>query len=406
MDRGALHRTSSTPPFNTSKHAAAFMALAPVFFYFVIAGITTVMLGPLLPALIQHWHIQDAQAGTLFTASFAGQLCGAWFAVRSVRASVLYGAFLSALGCIAMPWAGFGTAHVALFCIGVGLGAGVTAGTVIAGTALPSSGARLMAALNVAWGLGAIICPILVHASGPAGLHLFFFLTSGLLAVASLFAIAIPRPTRLAAEDPPSPSSAPRTYAPKMRIPLPLVTLLLFAAAMLLYVGVENALAGWLPSYAIRSSPLLQAASISLYFWIAEIGGRLLLAVFTTSTSETTLYRVCLALLILTQVLLCTTTHPSASSIVIFTILCALTLAPIYPLLTAFLLSRTGSHPRLGPIFSAASLGGATLPWFTGILSTRFHSLRAGLIVPAAGAILLLLLSTVTTSKPKEEPAA
>ena len=76
-------------------------------FYFFVAGIATVMLGPLLPALIARWHIQDAQAGTLFTATFAGQLCGAWFATRNLRASVLYGACMSAIGCALMAWADF-----------------------------------------------------------------------------------------------------------------------------------------------------------------------------------------------------------------------------------------------------------------------------------------------------------
>lgn len=361
------------------------------------------MLGPLLPTLIQHWHIQDAQAGTLFTASFAGQLCGAWFAVHNLRASVLYGAFLSAIGCAAMAWVSFGTAHVALFCIGVGLGAGLTAGNVIAGTTLPSASARLIAALNVAWGLGAIGCPVLVHASAPA-LHTFFFLTSGLFVVATLFAIVIPQTKQLAIEDHALPLRQPGEYRLKILSTLPLIPLLAFATAMLLYVGIENALGGWLPSYAVRSSPSLQAPSISLYFWVAEVSGRLLVTVLMILIREMTLYRACLALLILIQILLCTMTHPSAGNIVVFTVLCALTLAPLYPLLVAFLLSRTGSHPRLGPVFAAASLGGATLPWFTGIISTNFHSLRAGLIVPAAGSILLLLLSAITTSKPNKEP--
>jgi fucose permease len=66
----------------------------------------------------------------------------------------------------------------------------------------------------------------------------------------------------------------------------------------------------------------------------------------------------------------------------------------------SFLIARTGNHPRLGALFATASFGGATLPWITGIVSTRFQSLRAGLLVPAVSAVALLLLSTVTTSKP------
>src|SRR6185312_7208420 len=132
-----------------SSRAHAFRTLAPVFFYFFIGGIATVMLGPLLPALIARWHIQDAQAGTLFTATFVGQTCGAWFATRNLRASVLYGAGLTAIGCALMAWASFGMAHIALSFVGFGLGAGLTAGNIIVGTAIPTARTRLIAMLNV-----------------------------------------------------------------------------------------------------------------------------------------------------------------------------------------------------------------------------------------------------------------
>jgi fucose permease len=64
------------------------------------------------------------------------------------------------------------------------------------------------------------------------------------------------------------------------------------------------------------------------------------------------------------------------------------------------MLARTGNHPRLGSFFACASLGGAVLPWLTGIFSTQFHGLRVGLIVPASGACMLLLLSNALTKKP------
>jgi FHS family glucose/mannose:H+ symporter-like MFS transporter len=80
--------------------------------------------------------------------------------------------------------------------------------------------------------------------------------------------------------------------------------------------------------------------------------------------------------------------------------LSGLALAPIYPLILSVFLARTGNHPRLGRVFAAASIGGATLPWLTGVVSTQFHGLRAGLAVPATGAVLLLLLSAGIADKP------
>jgi fucose permease len=178
---------------------------------------------------------------------------------------------------------------------------------------------------------------------------------------------------------------------------MPLVPLLIFSLAMLLFVGIENSLGGWLPSYGTRTTTLL-ASSVALYFWIAELSGRLLLAALTSLFGEATLYRGSVLLLILTTAILIAATHLGSSGVVALTILSGLALAPIYPLIVSFFLARTGNHPHVGPVFAMASLGGATLPWLTGVVSTHFHTLRNGLAVPAIGAILLLLLSSEITA--------
>jgi fucose permease len=358
------------------------------------------MLGPLLPALIQRWHIQDAQAGTLFTASFVGQFCGAWFATRNLRASTLYGSAITAAGCAAMAWASFGHAHIALFCVGFGLGAGLTAGNVIAGTTVPGARARLIALLNVAWGLGAIACPVLVRLSSAGGIQHFFFATAAFLALTSLISIAIPHATQLAKLTGASSQLTSRAASTKPHMPLSPLPLFVFGAAIFLYVGVENSLGGWLPSYAVRTNPFLHASSIAIYFWVAELIGRILVTALMSLFGEAFLYRICLALLILTQILLCAIVHISAPGIVTLTVLAALSLAPLYPLIMSFLLARTGNTAHLGVLFAIASFGGATLPWLTGVFSTYLHGLRAGLLIPAGGAALLLFLSTIITAKP------
>ncbi len=391
--------SSANEPLATNAHPSR--ALMPVFFYFLAAGIPTVMLGPLLPTLMQHWHIQDAQAGTLFTASFMGQFCGAWVATRNLRGSILYGSAVTAAGCAAMAWASFGWAHIALFVIGVGLGAGLTAGNVIGGTAIPASRARLIAALNVAWGLGAIACPLVVRLSS-GGIQNFFFATAALVAAASLLSLNIPRAHQRADEDVlaefPIPPAKLIAADIRSSMPMPSISLLIFGVAVFVYVGVENALGGWLPSYAIRTNPTLHPSSISLCFWIAELAGRILVTALLSLLGEAVLYRICLALLILTQIVLCAVAPITPAGVITLTIFAALSLAPLYPLITSFLLARSGNHAKLGPLFACASIGGATLPWLTGVVSTHFHGLRAGLLIPATGAVLLLVFSATITS--------
>jgi FHS family glucose/mannose:H+ symporter-like MFS transporter len=372
--------------------------LGPVFFYFLTAGVATVMLGPLLPWLTQRWQIQDAQAGGLFTASFLGQLIGAWFATRNLRNSILYGAAISAVGCAVMPWVSFSTAPIAICCIGLGVGAGLAAGNVIVGTAVQASRARLLALLNIAWSLGAISCPVLVQLSAPHGIRIFFLLTAGGLTISAFFSIALPHTLQQVVKTADSPQLTPRVATTTKS--LPLISLLAFASALFLYIGIENSLGGWLPSYAIRTNPSLRASSVAFFFWIAELSGRLLTAVLDTRIGETTLYRTSLALLIFAEILLCVTARLTPAEMVVLAILCGLALAPLYPLIVSFMIARTGNHPRLGAFFACASLGGAALPWLTGIISTQFHRLRAGLIVPTVGACLLILLSTALTRKP------
>ena len=371
--------------------AAVLRSLVPLYFYFAVAGIVTVMLGPLLPVFIQQWNIQDAQAGTLFVVNFAGQLCGALFAARNLRLSVVLGALFSATGCAFMAWANFSTAPFALFFVGAGIGIGLTAGNIIAGTAIPALRGRLLAIVNVAWGIGAISCPLLLHAFGSVNVRTFLLITSAVLVASAIFSIVLPP---LIARE-----SIPKQQSTR-RLPLPVPLLLFFTFSMLLYIGIENTLGGWLPSYAVRADPTIQASTVTLYFWIAELIGRLLVAAIVTRVGEAILYRICLVLLLITTALFCILIYPSSSSLIALIFLSAFSLAPLYPLMVSLLLARTGTHPQLGLLFSVISLGGAALPWLTGVVSTRFHHLRAGLVVPTIAVIALLFLSGAITRKP------
>lgn len=373
MPQSPDHRSSSVLPHQ----------LAPLFLCTAAWGLVTVMLGPLLPALIARWHIQDAQAGTLFTASFAGQLLGAWFSARNLRLSLLSGAFFCAVGTATLAWTGFSAAHLALFAAGLGIGAGLTAGNIVAGSST-SSRSRTLALFNVSWSIGAIACPALVHLCGP---RLFFPVAAVLVFLGGLLVTTLPRTLTT-----PSQSSA----SSSMTTPLPLtpLPLVLFALSMLLYIGNENALGGWLPSFAVRNSPSTHASTIALLYWLAELASRLGMAgLLYRIASEAALYRVSLTLLLLTQITLISIPYPSPSLVLLATLLSGAAVGPLYPLIVAFLLARTGHHPRLGPLFASASLGGAFLPWFTGIASTHFGALRLGLLVPALAVGLMLLLS-------------
>jgi fucose permease len=344
------------------------------------------MLGPLLPALIFRWHIQDAQAGTLFTASFLGQLVGAWFGTYNLRFSLIGGAALSSIGAAALAWTGFHGAHVALFAAGLGLSAGLTAGNVVVGTS-SRRGAHDLALFNASWSIGAIASSLLARLCGLSRVHLFFLIAAILAAVGGFLVASLPRSLTQ------RPSYLDRCSHRAGSTFLPLPTLTLFAITMLVYVGNEHSLGGWLPSFALRTNPAIHASTIALLYWSSELVGRLLMVSLFRDVPETLLYRLSLVVLVMTQIGLILIPHPRSAFIYTATVLSGATMAPLYPLIVTFLLTRTGNHPWLGRLFSSCSLGGASLPWLTGTVSTHFGGLRIGLLVPLVGAILMLSVS-------------
>jgi fucose permease len=384
MPQDPIAATQNVDP--TTPPLSPWRSLAPLFIYFTVAGIITVMLGPLLPVFIERWHLTDVQAGTLFTSFFAGQFTGSWFATRNLRLSLIGGSAFSAIACATLSWTGFHGAHVALFCCGMGLSAGLTAGNVVAGTS-SNDRARVLAILNVCWGVGAIACPAIVRFTGKS----FFLFAAGLTAAAGLL---------MATMDPQK--NIPRSFeiTTPRKLPLSWPTVLLFAVSLMLYIGCENALGGWLPSYALRNDPALKASTIAFWYWMAELASRLLLAMVAPLFAEALIFRGSLFMLLGAQLAILLVSHPDGRFLVLATIVTGVCLGPVFPLLVAALLSATGQHPRVGALFSCASLGGALIPWLTGALSTQFGSLRMGLLAPALGVLLLLLLSIGISSKP------
>ena len=71
-----------------------------------------------------------------------------------------------------------------------------------------------------------------------------------------------------------------------------------------------------------------------------------------------------------------------------------LALAPLFPLILALFLEEIGGSRNAGWVFAVAGLGGAVLSWLTGWISTGTGSLRSGLLVPGAAALLMLMLSS------------
>src|SRR4030088_1857470 len=69
---------------------------------FVVTGIITTLIGPLLPILISRWSLTDQRAGLFFTAQFCGSMAGVaslgWLIKRGYRHAFVCGFSLIAAG--------------------------------------------------------------------------------------------------------------------------------------------------------------------------------------------------------------------------------------------------------------------------------------------------------------------
>src|SRR5580658_10641169 len=69
---------------------------------YVVAGIVTTLIGPILPILIGRWSLSDQRAGLFFTAQFCGSMAGVaslgWLIKRGYRHTFVCGFSLIAAG--------------------------------------------------------------------------------------------------------------------------------------------------------------------------------------------------------------------------------------------------------------------------------------------------------------------
>jgi fucose permease len=370
---------------------ARFTASAVAYALFVPVGLITVMLGPLLPILSEHWSLNDTQGGNLVTAQFLGSLLGTVFSGPLVsrlafRRTMVLGVVLMALGVATLVSRDYVWAAVSVFCYGAGIGITVpTTNLLVARTAGPERAASLNL-LNFFWSAGAVICPfLLAFTLAHGGVAAFLFLLFGAFAVLTLAFLLVPIP-RTDAELDPTTSRA----AGHLRIAL----MVLFAALFFLYVGTESALGSWLATYAKRSGSQDSSGwmTVPAYFYGALLLGRLAAAWTLKRISALTQAR--LASLLATggvAALLYSRTTPGIASTAAIVGLGLSTLYPIAIGLASVGLG-TAAERIMGTLFAFSTLGGACVPWLVGFSSTHYGDLRTALLIPLAGCIAIAVL--------------
>jgi len=363
---------------------------------FLLIGVVTTLLGPILPMLAIKWSLDDAELGLFFTAQFTGAIIGsAWSSRMIVRTGLLrlmvcgYGAAAGAVACLTI--ASWLIGLVAAFSAGVALGLTVPAINLLVAQINPERPAAAVNILNFAWAIGAVAGPPVIAFFGRDG-HLTRPLV-GLAVLLSSVAFLTAR-RGIASDDRPKGRedrtrfvrSALRAWA----TPYALLT----GVLIFIYVGTETATSGWIATYTLRlgeSSNGLETLMPSV-FWGGLLIGRALAPVILIRLTDTTL--VLSGLLLAGSGLLLIILGTNLLSVAFGVGLTGLGLASVFPTTFAIFAHHFGEQASqmTGLFFVFGGLGGALIPWLVGLVSEGFKDLRAGILVPSAGVALMVIL--------------
>jgi MFS transporter, FHS family, glucose/mannose:H+ symporter len=363
---------------------------------FILTGIMTTLLGPLLPTLAARWALDDMRSGYLFLAQFTGSfigviLCGRAIPVRGFRFCFVTGFVLIALGAACL---GRGTWIIGLLSVfAYGAGIGFSAGTtnLWVSEVNPSRRASALSLVNCSWTLGAIASPLLV-ALGDRIRQLSLFVAAFAVA-AALLALAfaalmphrgLPEPAKIISD------ASNFSLGGIVRDPFPFGLGLIF----FLYIGAESSLSGWSATYAHRLQSSRNDAWVLIpsFFWAGLLLGRLIVPGALRLMSELRLLRADLAL---AGIACCFVLGASRFSAIAGACLIAgLGLAGVFPIAMSWLSQYCGftNYRLAGVVLALGGLGGGVFPWLVGLTSGALGNLRAGLVVPLLCVILILCL--------------
>jgi FHS family glucose/mannose:H+ symporter-like MFS transporter len=365
---------------------------AALFIGFVITGAVATILGPALPIFIARWALTDAQAGLFFTTQFTGSFIGVVLSslllTRGYRDALVIGFLLLAAGVAGLTSSSQLIALSFTAVYGFGFGLTIPATNLCIAEIAGSRRAAALNLLNMAYGAGAIACPILVLVGLSAGR-----LTEVLLAVAissTLLSVIFwaMRFEPSSAQTSSAEAAHQHKIATKHPIHVPVALALLFY----LYVGSESSISGWVAEQARRIGAGTISTVVPMFFWAGILAGRGISALLLARIKENLL--VIIGLLLSAIGIACLLLAPSRAQLIFGVILAGFGFAGVYPVFIAWLSKWYGERARRlgGVMFSLAALGGATVPWTVGFVSQHSHSLRVGLLVPLAGCFTMVLL--------------
>jgi fucose permease len=366
--------------------------LVLLFAGFLLSGIATTVIGPMLPIFIRRWSLDDGQAGLFssiqFLAALGGTLASSAIAAwRGYKPALVLGYALmgGGLACLNANTHGVALAATTAFGLGYGL---ITPGTNLFVAELGGAkSASLLNQLNFAWGVGAMICSALIaFALKHNGLSMLLAGTAifgGILFVGLSFTPFI---VQMREKD----VNAMGAVSPAIGLGITIA----LGAMFFIYVAMENGIGIWAAEYAKRvANGITYTTTLApMFFYAGLTSGRAAAPEFLKRVHERKLVLSVLSLEAAATALLIASRSLPVATLAVF--LAGLGCASVYPIYIAWLSRWYGARAKKigGVLFALAALGGSAGPGLIGAVSKFSGSLRVGLLVPLTCAAILIFL--------------
>lgn len=364
----------------------------PCYFSFLINGAIVLMVGTILPFIIEEAGINYSAAGGLLSAFAIGNFLASFLypAVKRIfgtrLASTLMAGFIPVSLCAMVQLPSLYVMMVLIFLTGIGRGTvSITNNAVINDHASKKSFALNM--LHMTFAIGAFLSPFMTNGILAAGgsWKLVVYILAGCSLVAAFFYGAFLENDNVETK---GKSSGNWNFA---RQP----AFYVFGLLLFFYLGVENCVNGWFVTY-FKSMGIMSAAyanTLVSITWIMVMCGRLLTAVLSRTVSRRILIFADCVMAGVFFVLLISTINLTVITIAIAGL--GLFFAGIYPTCVAGAGDAiSGSTEGMSMLLAIAALGGIITPKLVGMVADNMSMSAAivTLLINAAGMFVMAVL--------------
>jgi len=378
-----------------SRHRLFLGACAAMFVFGIVLAILGALFG--LPAMRERLGITLVEQGDILLLLFFGVflstvIVGPMIDSFGNKSVLTVSAALVTLAFIALAFAhSFGSAVSAAIVLGFGGGGLNTSSNALVADLFPENRGAMLNVVGAAYGVGALLIPLLAAVlTGLFTIPQLLAVAAALAGVCTIFYVVLPFP-------PPREAIGFSLLASVKAIRIPGV--LLFGLILFCQSGNESSIGGWTSTYLGSIGANTRIATWILGgYWAGLMAGRIAAAKFLrVMTKRTLVLGSAIGSLAGSAVMLWA---PSIPVVALGAILTGFSFAAIYPTTLALAADR---YERLagtifGLLLAIGLLGGMLFPWILGHIG-QAYSVRAGMIVPLAGAIAICVIATLLESR-------